>query len=66
MEVLIKKIRNLRQYIVIKSLLFFFSKTVYDYCRWSKKAEWSDGDKKKAFIANDWPSYLKLYLKDKT
>jgi hypothetical protein len=62
---MIEKLKTLRQYIIIKSLIFFFSKTVYDYCDWSKEAEWRDGDRKRAFIASDWRSYLKLYLKDK-
>lgn len=63
---LIEKLKALRQLFVIKSLLFFYSKTLNDYCNWSKEAEWRDGERKGAFIKSDWQTYLKLYLKDRT
>jgi hypothetical protein len=47
---------------LIVILLNFLMK---DFCQWSKQAEWWDGQRKTAFIANDWKTYIRLYLQDK-
>lgn len=51
--------------IKIKLPFLFRRKTMLEFCEWSKSAEWRNGERKRAFIDNDWGKYIRLFLLDR-
>jgi len=63
---LIEKLKALRQLFIIPTLPFFISrKTMIEFCEWSKQADWQDGERKRAFIDNEWQKYIGMFLDER-
>ena len=67
MKLLIAKLKKIWRLFSSKSLPYFFTrKTMIDFCIWSKQAEWQNGERKTSFMQNDFETYVKLFLEERT